>query len=470
MFHVLIDHTKQEPIYLQIYEFILNEIRLGNLSCHERLPSGRTLAQDLNISRNTVTMAYMQLESEGYIEAVSKKGYYVKELDGLLDMRLTRIRKPETGEAEKARSYQVDFSPFGIDLRYAPYRRWQKLSKETILDTNANLFQNGDSQGDISLRRAIREYLHRSRGVNCTEQQIIIGAGTDYLLMLLTRILPEPMKIAIENPVYQQAYKVLRSFQYPMIPIPINEEGMDVQKLRESDANLVFVTPSHQFPLGVVMSINRRMQLLNWAYQQEERYIIEDDYDSEFRYQGKPIPSLQGIDTKNKVIYLGTLSKAIAPSIRIGYMVLPENLLERYRKEVSFYATTVSRMEQEIVRRFIDEGFFERHLNRMRSIYRTKRDCLLGQLGTWRNTIRIMGETAGVHILLEFPNTDFTETELVEKAYEAGVRVYPVSDYYIKGKSEKPTILLGYAKLSEEEIAKGVALLEQAWKNVEDLS
>ena len=468
MFHVSIDHTKQEPIYLQIYEYILHEIRSGNLDCHERLPSGRALAQDLNISRNTVNMAYMQLESEGYIEAVPKKGYYIKELDGLLDMHTIGADEQKGIVKGKAKSYRVDFSPFGIDLRYAPYRRWQKLTKETLLDTGAGLFQNGDSQGDLSLRMAIREYLHRSRGVNCTENQIIIGAGTDYLLMLLTRVLPEQTTIAIENPVYQQAYRVLRNFQYPMVPIPIDDEGLDVQAVKNSKANLVFVTPSHQFPYGIVMPINRRMQLLNWAYQQENRYIIEDDYDSEFRYQGKPIPSLQGIDTKNKVIYLGTLSKAIAPSIRIGYMVLPEPLLELYHKEVSFYATTVSRIEQEVVRRFIDEGFFERHLNRMRSVYRAKRDCLLSHLEGWNRNVRITGETAGVHVLLEFLNSKYSEEELVQLAEEAGIRVYPVSDYYIEGRTEKPTILLGYANLSEEEITEGITILGQVWKTVEE--
>lgn len=465
MFHISMDHFSSAPMYLQIYQYIVSEIKQGNLSCHTRLPSERALAEDLNISRNTVNMAYAQLESEGYIESMPRKGYFVSEIDSLLDLSAPDF----TGEAvrkerEITGNYLVDFSPFGIDVRYAPYSRWQKLMKEVMLDTQTDLFQNGDSQGDFPLRHAIKEYLHHSRGVNCTAEQIIIGAGTDYLLMLLTRLLPERMEIAMEDPVYLQAYKVFQNFGYPVYPISLDENGMNVQSLRRTGARLVFVTPSHQFPLGIVMPVNRRMQLLNWAYEQEERYIIEDDYDSEFRYQGKPIPALQGLDNRGKVIYMGTLSKAIAPSIRIGYMVLPKRICERYHKQASFYATTVSRIDQEIVRRFLSEGYFERHLNRMRGIYRSKHDYILERLSCWSDCIVCKGYSAGLHLLLEFMNTPYTEQDLTELARKAGIKVYPLSDYYIKGKSKQPTLLLGYANLSESEIDIGLRKLEKAWR------
>lgn len=451
-------------MYLQIYEYIISEIRQGNLTCHGKLPSGRELAQDLNISRNTVNMAYAQLESEGYIEALPKRGYFVREIDELLDMHIPDVPVQTVTEHTVSKEFQIDFSPFGIDLKHAPYGRWKKLMKETMLDNNETLFQNGDSQGDLGFRRAIKEYLHRSRGVNCTEEQIIIGAGTDYLLMLLTRLLPKYQGIAMENPVYLQAYRVFRNFNYHIYPIPLDAEGMDVQTLKRTDANLAFVTPSHQFPLGIVMPINRRLQLLGWAYEQEDRYIIEDDYDSEFRYQGKPIPALQGIDTKGKVIYLGTLSKAIAPSIRIGYMVLPKQLCEIYQKQASFYATTVSRIDQEIVRKFITEGYFERHLNRMRGIYRAKHDYILNCLSDWDNRVIRKGFSSGLHLLLEFPDTSYTEEELTDLACKAGIKVYPLSSYFIEGTAKRPTILLGYANLTEEEIETGVQILKHVWE------
>ena len=211
------------------------------------------------------------------------------------------------------------------------------------------------------------------------------------------------------------------------------------------------------------MPINRRMQLLNWAYKKKERYIIEDDYDSEFRYQGKPIPSLQGIDTKGKVIYLGTLSKAISPSIRIGYMVLPESLCDCYNQYASFYATTVSRIDQEIVRRFIMEGYFERHLNRMRGIYRGKHDFILNTITHWKQKVIVKGHSSGLHVLLEFHDNRYTEKVLVERAKAADIKVYPLSSYYIDGTPEWPTVLLGYANLSEAEIASGLQILETVW-------
>lgn len=474
MFHISLEHESGVPMYLQIYQYFVREIRQGHIVQKEKLPSGRELAQDLGISRNTINMAYEQLELEGYIEAKPKRGYFVCSMEESVDLSGQDLRGPESiAETKKnhfiqemvnpKKEYKIDFSPFGIDLQHAPYNRWKKIMRETMLDHDEELFQNGDSQGDIGLRMAIRDYLYRSRGVNCSENQIIVGAGTDYLLMLLTRLLPDYHRIAMENPVYRQAYHVFQSFQYDIVPIPMDEGGIKIQNLRDSQAELVFVTPSHQFPLGIVMPIHRRMQLLNWAREQADRYIIEDDYDSEFRYQGKPIPSLQGIDTQGKVIYMGTFSKAIAPSIRIGYMVLPESLCKVYREQASFYATTVSRIDQEIVRRFLTEGYFERHLNRMRGIYRSKHDCLMNRISKWRIPVKVKGDSSGLHIVLEFTEKDGMESEIVKKAETYGVKVYPLSNYYIEPRKGNPTILLGYANLTLEEIEQGLCLLEKAW-------
>lgn len=457
-------------MYLQIYRFLAAEIKAGHLKCREKLPSGRELAQDLGVSRNTINMAYEQLESEGYIEAVPKRGYFVKRMDELQDVHMEEpslLMEPLHADMDSEKEWLVDFSPFGIDLEHAPYARWQKVMKETMQDNREELFRNGDSQGDYGLRETIRDYLHRSRGVNCQAEQIIIGAGTDYLLMLLTRLLPGYTEIAMENPVYQQAYRVFRNFNYRVDPISLDENGLEIEMLKRTDAKLVFVTPSHQFPLGIVMPVNRRLQLLNWAYEEPGRYIIEDDYDSEFRYQGKPIPALQGMDTKGRVIYMGTLSKAIAPSIRIGYVVLPPELCRIYHTQTSFLATTVSRIEQEILRRFISEGYFERHLNRMRSIYRGKHDCILELLSDWKDC-ECEGYSAGLHLLLKFRREQYEEQTLVQKAEEAGIRVYPLSEYYIQGEPEQPTVLLGYANLSEEAMRQGIEALRNIWK-MEDL-
>lgn len=470
MFHISLEHKSGVPMYLQIYQFLAAEIKAGHLRCREKLPSGRELAQDLGVSRNTINMAYAQLESEGYIEAVPKSGYFVRRIDELQDIHMQEnsVWTEQTAPVRLAKEPEclVDFSPFGIDLEHAPYARWQKVMRETMQDNTTELFRNGDSQGDYALREAIRDYLHRSRGVNCRAEQIIIGAGTDYLLMLLTRLLPGYTEIAMENPVYQQAYRVFHNFNYKIDPIPLDKNGLEIEALRRTEARLVFVTPSHQFPLGIVMPINRRLQLLNWAYEDTGRYIIEDDYDSEFRYQGKPIPALQGMDKKGRVIYMGTLSKAIAPSIRIGYVVLPPELCEVYHTQASFLATTVSRIEQESLRRFIEDGYFERHLNRMRSIYRGKHDCILELLGELTSCV-CEGYSAGLHLLLKFPKERYREEVLVQQAAEAGVKVYPLSSYYITGKPEQPTVLLGYANLSEEAMRRGIRILQDVWKTEE---
>ena len=241
--------------------------------------------------------------------------------------------------------------------------------------------------------------------------------------------------------------------------------GMDIRALRNSRADIAYVMPSHQYPTGIVMPVGRRQELLKWAGEKKGRYLIEDDYDSEFRYKGRPIPALQGLDKAGKVIYMGTFSKSIAPAIRVGYMVLPRPLLEIYRERLGFYASTVSRIDQNVIYQFLTDGYYERHLNRMRAIYKGKHDLLLGQLRKLEDDFEICGEHAGLHILLA-NKKGRTEKWLVERAGEKGAKVYGLSSYFISRPcdSRPGTVLLGYARLSEEEILKGAELLQEAWK------
>lgn len=476
MYHILLDHLCEDPMYIQIYKYFVTEIHAGTISVNEKLPSSRQLAVDLGISRNTVNMAYEQLELEGYIVSKPKQGYFVCDVEG--NIRLANdnnVTQKELKQKKTEEKYKVDFSPFGIDIAHAPYDRWKKIMRETMLDQDETLFQSGDSRGEKGLREAIRDYLHRSRGVKCDENQIIIGAGTEYLLMLLTRLLPDYQSIAMENPVYQQAYRVFHNFGYRIYPVSLDDNGLRVDELEKTNSKLVFVTPSHQFPMGISMPIQRRMQLLNWADEAPDRYIIEDDYDSEFRYQGKTIPALQGIDNQGKVIYMGTFSKAVAPSIRVGYLVLPKILYQRYLEEISFYATTVPRIDQEVIRRFITEGYFDRHLNRMRRIYREKCECLMNILRKWEIPIELKGDSSGLHVIVEFDVKDFDtmdrnpvklERELTGIAKEAGIKVYPLCDYYIHecDTHRKAIIMLGYANVSTDMIQYGISRLEEVWK------
>ena len=482
MITVMIDTASKVPIYEQIDTYIREEIRNGGIACGTRLPSSRGLANYLEVSRNTIDMAYGQLISEGYMESIPKKGYYVCALENLYDDGLYRERKDrmempadkagqhvQTNLLQRETEYIVDFSLSGVDMDYFPYSKWRKLTKECLIDDNKELFLAGDHQGDLELRRAVQTYLHQARGVQCDVSQIIIGAGSDYMLLLLSRIMDEHNMVAMENPTYKQAYTIFQSMGYDIVPVSVDDQGMNIGELRKTDANVAYVTPSHQFPRGTVMSANRKRQLLAWAAAKEGRYIIEDDYDSEFRYAGKPIPALQSQDPFGKVIYIGTLSKVIAPAIRLSYMVLPQEWMERYHKTAGFYFSTVSRIDQWVISRFFLQGHFERHLNRMRKVYRMKHECILQELKNAGLDVKIEGESAGLHLLLAFGEKTMhaaeVERQLVKEAAQEQVKVYALADYYIHEEERIPTILIGFARLKEEEIVDGVARLKRAWMN-----
>ena len=305
-------------------------------------------------------------------------------------------------------------------------------------------------------------YERRVGEYHLPEGSIVIGAGNDFLLLLLVTMLGTGLTYAMESPTYLKACELLRSFSGRIAEIPHDSAGMLADALKESGADIAYVMPSHQFPLGTVMPVGRRMRLLEWAAEKADRYIIEDDYDSEFRYRGKPIPALQGMDICDKVIYLGTFSKSIAPAIRISYLVLPEQLTELYRQRGRRISSTVSRMDQMVLCEFIRGGYFERHLNRMRSVYKNRHDLLLEELRDFREILRISGENAGSHILLTFQN-GMTEEEAVRRAAEAGVGVYGLSRYLISRKEDTGTVLLGYATVQENQIHDAVQLLRGAW-------
>lgn len=458
-----LDTQSKKPLYEQIYYHICQEIRNGGLKTADRLPSTRVLAEHLKVSRSTTQMAYEQLLAEGYIEAAPYRGYFVAKLDELVETGSRINGELLCGETARS-AYQVDFSLRGIDLDSFPYSTWRKLSRNTLVNDNKEMFHSGSPQGEPGLREAIRSYLHSARGVNCSAEQIIVGAGSEYLLMLLSQVLGTGRRIAMENPTYKQAYRVFDSLGYQVCPVEMDGSGMEPLRLKACGADVAYVMPSHQFPTGIVMPVGRRQELLRWAKEQNERYLIEDDYDSEFRYKGKPIPALQGMDRMGRVIYLGTFSKCIAPAIRVSYLVLPPGLLRRYREKAGFYASTVSRIDQNILYQFLAQGYFERHLNRMRAIYKAKHDILLGAIRPLEQEFTVRGEHAGIHILLTHKG-NWPEERLIQLAASAGVRVYGLSGYHIhpEQKRELSTVVLGYASLSEEEIKLGAELLRGCW-------
>lgn len=465
-------------LYEQIYDEIRTLIADGKLFPGEKLPSTRFMAKNLSVSRSTVELAYEQLAAEGYIESRPCAGYFVCDISALYQLRRDTAEPERPEEQKEETGCRLHFSPFEIDREKFPYGIWHKVTKSIQLSDTPELLLSGEAQGDPALRSAICRYLCRARGVVCREEQIVLGAGNEYLLLLLSQILGSRRSVMMEQYTYLQAYQTFSNMGYTVYAGGVDEGGIVMEDVRRREPELVYVMPSHQFPLGYVMPLKRRLELLSWASEGEERYILEDDHDSEFRYKGKPIPALWGNDTGEHVIYLGTFSKSIAPSLRISFMVLPEHLLGSYRERCGFYSCTVPRMIQAVLCRFLEEGHFERHMNRMRNVYKNKHDTLLRLLRQENWIRRIYGEYAGLHVLAE-PVEGITEEELVRRAQEAGLEIHGLSEYRIgeqtgdgqrtgmepetaEGKTTGGAILLGYGNLTEEEMREGIAILRSA--------
>jgi len=482
MYIPVLNPSSAASLYMQIYESIKQDLISSRLLAGTRLPSKRLLASQLGISVNTVDSAYQQLVSEGYLEARAKSGYYVCDLgahisraDSLLSENADPKVQAAVSTCTNARTPVIDFSPNGVDLSVLPLAKIRKTIREVFEEDGVAAFSNCDPQGAVSLRNALSKYLRESRGLLCCPDQIILGAGTDYILQLLVQILRSTHDIdsvAMENPVYNKAYQIFTGLQVPVDLIPLDKSGINMERLSLSRANLVYATPSHQFPLGIIMPVSRRTELMAWASAAPDRYIIEDDYDSEFRYSGRPIPAISGLDVQNRVIYLGTFSKSLAPSVRISYLVVPPDLLLAFRKNLSYYNTTITHPDQLVLARFIESGDFERHINRMRTLYRRKRDLFLQTLSPYKQKLQISGTDAGLHLLCHVKN-GMSEEELVDNAKNAATKVYGISSYYLFDKMSdtasrpvppKSTVLLGYASLSDDQIIRGVSALAEVWQ------
>ncbi len=462
MITIRLDQLSSVPIYEQLYKHIKSEIITGIFGYNNKLPSKRRLSAHLQCSQNTVQAAYHQLAAEGYIIAKPRSGFYVCKLEGIVSLDARPLGT--SNNLINQSSFRYDFSYSGVDLDSFPFSTWRKITNEVINEYDLDLLKSGDPQGDFNLRTNIANYLHNSRGVVCSPNQVIISSGTEFLMQLLIQLFSKKCIFALENPGYEKLNMIFKSNHAKYKGIPLDENGLKPDELIRSNADVVCITPSHQFPTGNIMPISRRIKLLNWANEKAERYIIEDDYDSEFKFSGRPIPSLQGLDTGGKVIYMGSLSKSLTPAIRISYMVLPENLLNIYHKRLNFYICPVPTIEQKTFYRFINDGHFERHLNKMRNIYKKKRESLTSAIRQLLPDAEISGSNVGLHLILKIEN-GMTECELIKTAEKRGVKVYGVSQFYLGNisKSTHPSLLLGFSSLKEDELFKAVHLLRRAW-------
>lgn len=461
-----IDSELKQPLYEQIYVYIRDEIKKKKLIRGEKLPSTRALALSLHVSRQTVTIAYEQLVAEGYVEAIKNSGYFIKAYENIYVSNNESISCGSSNEDEE--KYDYDLSPNGIDFNLFPFSVWRKLSRETLVKENVKIFSQGDDKGELGLRREISKYLYASRGISAKEEQIIIAAGTQYLLILINLLLKKE-KIAIENPNYKQWTQLFDKLGLKLEAMDIDENGIKVEDLEKADVDLAMLTPNHHYPTGIVMPVSRRLKLIDWVNSKEERYLIEDDYDSEFRYRGKPIPALASIDKLQRVVYLGTFSRAISSSVRISFMVLPKTLLKKYNENLSFMACTVPRIDQDILYRFIKEGYFERHLNRMRFSYKAKHDIITQIFKQQSEKFDILGDNSGAHLLIK-AKYGISEEQMVSRAKEKGVKVYPVSEFYIDSEKcgLKSTVLIGFASIAKVNLEKACKAILCAWLEFDD--
>jgi GntR family transcriptional regulator/MocR family aminotransferase len=453
------------PLYLQLYRRIREGIESGEFAPGEKLPSKRRLAEHLQISQFTVENAYTQLLSEGYIRTAERRGYFVEDAPVAVPRAALDSVPPSLGSGVPAALQDrreppppFDLATNAVDTEHFPYSVWSRLVRERIRDDGARILSAIHPQGDLELRTQIARYLREYRGVAARPDQIVVGAGTEYLIGGIAELLPGAV-FGYENPGYGQIRRVLAGRGVPAVPIGVDDGGLDVDALGRHSASAVFVTPSNQFPTSAVMSIGRRRQLLEWAAN-KSGYVIEDDFDSEFRHELKPIPALKSLDSE-RVIYMNSFGKTLAPSLRIAYLVLPDELLERSRERLSAYSCTVSELEQLTLASFIERGHYERHLAKMKVIYRGRRDVLVSGLAPLGERLEIRGKRSGLHLLLTMP--ELAETKMVERARAQGVGVYPLTSKYESTPPETHTVLVGYAGMGEADLAEAARRLCAAW-------
>ncbi len=452
-----------------LYNSIKKQIMEGTLKAEEKLPSKRTLAENLGISVITVQNAYAQLISEGYIYSIEKKGFFVTELKPFenQDENETENRK-NSRKTENENSAECEwFANFGSNstsYEKFPFSLWSHKMRQVLNSGDEKLLSRVGVKGIFELRAAISKYLKEFRNMNVSPEQIVIGAGTENLYTMVVQLLGRENIFAVENPGYQKILYVCQLNGAKAIPVKIDSQGINIAELENLKINIAHVSPSHHFPTGIVMPIRRRQELLEWAQKSENRCIIEDDYDSEFRFSGKPLPTLQSADKNGKVIYINTFSKTLAPSIRISYMVLPQKLLPAFEQKIGFYSCPVSSFEQLTLAKFIEDGSYGKHLIRMKNFYRNLRNTLISAIETsaFAKFCKIQEEESGLHFLLTL-ETAFSPQELIRRLNAQKINLPPLTDFYYSknSPSAKNTFVVNYSGLKKERIPEIVSRMEK---------
>ena len=438
-------------LYEYLYKCIKKDIISGTIKPGEKLPSKRTLARNNGISTITVQNAYDQLIGEGYIYTIEKKGYYVADISGLSEL-------PKEGrivfdiKVQKEEQYEFNLAGNGMNPDNFPFSIWAKLSREVIAAKKDELMTRSPSTGVFALRNAIAEHLKSFRGMLIDPNQIVVGAGTEYLYGILVQLLGKDKIYAIENPGYKKLIDIYAQYDVKPVYADMDQSGLTIGGLSVAKAEVAHICPNHHFPTGITMPASRRSEMLAWANEQSTRYIIEDDYDSEFRRNGKPIPTLFSIDSCEKVVYMNTFSKSLTPTIRVSYMVLPVHLANRLYEKMAFLSCTVSNFDQYTLAEFINRGYFEKHINRMRLYYIRQHSRVLEMIeeSSLRDYCEVIENDSGLHFLLKL-STDISDSELGKRLRERGVSIRALSDYYLtKEKRREHYLIMNYSNIDIE--------------------
>ena len=448
------------PLYEYLYRCIREDILAGTLAAGERLPSKRALAEHLHISVMTVEGAYQQLEAEGYVYTLPKRGFFVAEVERPRPAPPT----PPLPETRDAPAWRLDLKSNRVDASRFPVATWARLTRQVLSEDGEALLRPVPHQGLPALRQAIARDLREYKGMAVSPEQIVVGAGAEYLYLLLAQLLGREAVFAVEDPGYPKIRQVYGKCGAVCRPVPLDGQGIPPEALTAAGATVVHLSPAHHYPTGLVTPIGRRQALLRWA-ERTDAVIIEDDYDSEFRFTGRPIPTLQSIDPAGRVVYLNTFSQTISPSMRVGFLVLPPRLLERYRRELDFYSCTVPALDQHVLARFLDRGHYEQHLARMRKEYRQRRDAVLSAFRSspFRDRITISEQGAGLHFLLKLETRD-SDAALQARAAALGVRLGFLSAYAaIPSPAYDHTLVINYAGLRPDALPEAMDLLAEVF-------
>jgi GntR family transcriptional regulator/MocR family aminotransferase len=465
----------RESLSRQIYLWFRQAILRRVMASAERLPSSRELAEQLHVSRTVVVLAYEQLLAEGFVVGRAGSGTYVADvLTGAgLGARTARIkvRLSRYGRAAAAAAaanfpelshprLRYDFAYGRSDVEVFPFEMWRRMLLRNARKASLRRLDYGPAGGNAALREAISVHLRRSRAVICDPSQIIVVSGSQQALDLVARVLIERGdRIAIENPCYQGTREVLRSSGARLLPMAVDRDGLDPAKLPQG-TRMVFVTPSHQFPTGAILSLPRRLALVDWA-RRKDGLVVEDDYDGEYRYEDQSLQSLQGLDADGRVIYIGTFSRTVFSSLRIGYLIVPKALISVFTSAKWLCDRHTATLEQETLAEFIAGGLYERHLRRVRRRNAARREALRDAVGKHLGErVEVTGFGAGAHVAL-WPRTRVAETAVIERAATRDVAVYGISPYFL-GKPRRPGLMLGYSRMKESDIREGVRRLSEA--------